>query len=434
MLLIHNSYTLTKIKTIVTLMYVSLLEVGSFGSVLKYRLERKKNFFSKNWVPVFTIPTTDTDKEKFFAKMTNQTFKYKTKEYPQFITLKIVLDPKKLEIQKGCKETSEFTDCDNVLKQRCINMIPTEKNIASFTTKHAKNVAIKCMLQEKPMPIILKNAYYWLLVMEKMDFNILDLYQNLKFFDLLNINLKDLQQNIIQTVWDTFKCLHEQNKTYVDLKLQNVMVNIESDEKSYQINTIKLIDLDGICTLNNDERIQGTTFFPPSVLPWLRGTWKKVSRLEGYSFMDQKTVVYPDFLPSCNEATAIWNLVIFMLQIYSFRESPLRKSNYDALQNELVKAYSTPPDKRIKVPGFDVPVGIPKPINITKVLTALKHALPRTEQHQPIFPNVDTYFDYLINLSTLPLNDRKNYFENNDELFNANHPELKTLFNEVVLE
>ena len=189
-------------------MYVSLLEVGSFGSVLKYRLERKKNFFSKNWVPVFTIPTTDTDKEKFFAKMTNQTFKYKTKEYPQFITLKIVLDPKKLEIQKGCKETSEFTDCDNVLKQRCINMIPTEKNINYFTG-HAETVAIKCRLQNRPMPIILKNGYYWLLVMEKMDFNILDLYQNLKFFDLLNINLKDLQQNIIQTVWDTFKCLHE---------------------------------------------------------------------------------------------------------------------------------------------------------------------------------------------------------------------------------
>ena len=123
-----------------------------------------------------------------------------------------------------------------------------------------------------------------------------------------------------------------------------------------------------------------------------------------------------------------------MLQIYSFGESPLRKSGYDDLHKELITAYATPPDKRIKVPGFDVPVGIPKPINITKVLTALKHALPRTEQHQPIFPNVDTYFDYLINLSTLPLNDRKNYFENNDELFNANHPELKTLFNEVVLE
>jgi len=290
------------------------------------------------------------------------------------------------------------------------------------------------MLQEKPMPIILKNGYYWLLVMEKMDFNILDLYQNLKFFDLLNINLKDLQQNIIQTVWDTFKCLHEQNKTYVDLKLQNVMVNIESDEKteSCHINTIKLIDLDGICTMNDDERIQGTSFFPPSVWPWLRGTWKKVSRLEGDFFMDQKILVYPDFLPSCNEATAIWNLVIFMIQIYAVNKPTLKEAGYDGLHKELITAY-TKRDRRKEV-GFDVPVGIPKPIDITKVLTALKHALPRTEQHQPIFPNVDTYFDYLINLSILSLNERKKYFENNDRLFNESHPELKTLFNEVVLE
>ncbi len=209
-----------------------------------------------------------------------------------------------------CHDSSfYFADCAHIVEQRCL-------------TPRAG-----VLVMEVEGVLTVYPHRYHCIVMEVLD---TDLDSALK--RRLGASAK---KKIVDAVDHAFQCLVEQHKYYTDLKPANAMLNWAAaspddlkEVSARDIRDVKLIDLGSICALGSRNG-SPASYPPPNTWNAFHGTKVFAADFDRDSFGN---------VP-CTEATAVWQVAVFVLAVYLgpgaiarfvYSEAPARASSAQA--------------------------------------------------------------------------------------------------------